>query len=107
GRVSRPCFAGAGWAECGRGSSLVRKGAPMASYRGHLMLAAPLGAAYGSLALWRPEPDWGPAIVAAGLATLGGLVPDLDSGSGVPQRELFGVTAAVVPALMYQSLRDG
>jgi hypothetical protein len=79
----------------------------MASYRGHLMLAAPLGAAYGSLALWRrPEPDWGQAIVAAGLTTLGGLMPDLDSGSGVPQRELFGVTAAVVPALMYQPLRD-
>jgi hypothetical protein len=78
----------------------------MASYRGHLMLAAPLGAAYGSLALWRPEPDWGPAIVAAGLTTLGGLMPDLDSDSGVPQRELFGVTAAVVPALLYQSLHD-
>jgi hypothetical protein len=79
----------------------------MASYRGHLMLAAPLGAAYGSLALLQPEPDWGPAVLAAGLATLGGLMPDLDSDSGVPVRELFGVTAAVVPALLYQVLRDG
>jgi membrane-bound metal-dependent hydrolase YbcI (DUF457 family) len=78
----------------------------MASYRGHLMFAAPLGAAYGSLALLRPEPDWGPAVLAAGLTTLGGLMPDLDSDSGVPVRELFGVSAAVIPALMYQPLRD-
>jgi hypothetical protein len=78
----------------------------MASYRGHLMLAAPLGAAYGGLALFGPDPDWGPALLGAGLTTLGGLMPDLDSDSGVPVRELFGVTAAVVPALMFQPLRD-
>jgi hypothetical protein len=79
----------------------------MASYRGHLMLAAPLGAGYGALALLQPQPDWGPAILAAGLTTLGGLMPDLDSDSGVPVRELFGVLSAVVPALLYGPLRDG
>jgi hypothetical protein len=78
----------------------------MASYRGHLMLAAPLGAAYGGLALLQPQPDWGPAFVGAGLCTLGGLMPDLDSDSGVPVRELFGWLAAVVPAFVYQGLRD-
>jgi hypothetical protein len=78
----------------------------MASYRGHLMFAAPLGAAYGSLALLRPaNRDWGPAFVAFGLTTLGGLLPDLDSDSGVPVRELFGVLAALVPALLYAPLR--
>jgi hypothetical protein len=76
----------------------------MASYRGHLMLAAPLGAAYGLVPLLRPEPEWGPAFLGAGLCTLGGLMPDLDSDSGVPVRELFGVLAAVVPALMYEAL---
>jgi hypothetical protein len=78
----------------------------MASYRGHLMFAAPLGAAYGSLALLRPEGDWGPMFLAAGLTTLGGLLPDLDSDSGVPVRELFGILAALVAALLFGPLRD-
>jgi hypothetical protein len=79
----------------------------MASYRGHLMLAAPLGAAYGGLALLQPDPDWGPAVLAGGLTTLGGLLPDLDSDSGVPVRELFGVLSAVVPVLLFGPLRAG
>jgi hypothetical protein len=78
----------------------------MASYRGHLMLAAPLGAAYGGLALLRPDFDWGPVCLGAGLATVGGLLPDLDSDSGVPVRELFGITAAAVAILMFQPLRE-
>src|SRR5579872_7274056 len=78
----------------------------MASYRGHLAFSAVLGAGYGSLALTRWHFDWGPAALAAGLTTLGGLLPDLDSDSGVPVRELFGITAAVAPFLLYQHLRD-
>jgi hypothetical protein len=78
----------------------------MASYRGHLAFSAALGAAYGSLATWEYGLDWGPALLAAGLTTLGGLLPDLDSDSGVPVRELFGIAAAVTPFLLYQHLRD-
>jgi hypothetical protein len=77
----------------------------MASYRGHLMLAVPLGAAYGSLSLLRPEWDWGPIVLGAGFCAIGGVVPDLDSDSGVPQRELFGTTSAVAAALLYHPLR--
>jgi hypothetical protein len=77
-------------------------GAPMASYRGHLAFAAGLGVGYGSLAFFEWGLDWGPALAAAGLTTLGGLLPDLDSDSGVPVRELFGISAAVVPLLLYR-----
>lgn len=76
----------------------------MASYRGHLMLAAPLGAAYGGLAFLRPEWDWGAICLGAGFCTVGGVLPDLDSDSGVPQRELFGTTAACAGALLYHPL---
>ncbi len=76
----------------------------MASYRGHLAFAGALGAAYGGAALWRWDLDWGPALLAAGLTTLGGLLPDLDSDSGVPVRELFGITAAVTPFLLLPHL---
>ncbi len=77
----------------------------MASYRGHLMLAAPLGAAYGCLSLLQPQWDWGPICLGAGFCAIGGVLPDLDSDSGVPQRELFGITAGVAAALAYHPLR--
>ncbi len=76
----------------------------MASYRGHLAFAGALGAAYGCAVAWRWDLDWGPALLAAGLTTLGGLLPDLDSDSGVPVRELFGITAAVTPFLLLPHL---
>jgi hypothetical protein len=74
----------------------------MASYRGHLTFAGMLGVGYGSLSIFEWGYDWGPAAIAAGLTTLGGLLPDLDSDSGVPVRELFGVSAAVAPFLLYK-----
>ena len=65
--------------------------------------------AYGGAALllgWRT--DWGDVVLAAALTTVGGLLPDLDSDSGVPVRELFGTAAAVVPLFAYQHfLRQG
>jgi hypothetical protein len=78
----------------------------MASYRGHLLFSAGLGAGYGSLGLLEWHEDWGPALLATGLTTLGGLLPDLDSDSGVPVRELFGIAAAVTPFLLYLSFLD-
>ena len=38
--------------------------------------------------------DWGEAGLAGGLTAVGGLLPDLDSDSGVPVREMFGLAAA-------------
>jgi len=77
----------------------------MASYRGHLLFASALGAAYGGVAAWRLDYDWGASLLGAGLTTLGGLLPDLDSDSGVPVRELFNVTAACVPLVAHEPLR--
>ena len=78
----------------------------MASYRGHLTFAGLLGVGYGSLSFFEWHYDWGPALVAAGLTTLGGLLPDLDSDSGVPVRELFGVSAAVAPFLLFRRVYE-
>jgi hypothetical protein len=77
----------------------------MASYRGHLAFSGLLGTAYGAAGVWYLNLDWGPVCLAAGLTTLGGLLPDLDSDSSVPLRELFGLAAAATPFLLYDRLK--
>jgi hypothetical protein len=76
----------------------------MASFQGHLSFASVLAAGYGSLAAFQLELDWGPIFLGAGLTVLGGMLPDLDSDSGVPVRGLFGVAALTVPLLLFQRL---
>src|SRR5262245_41019679 len=77
----------------------------MASYPVHLSVSTALGAAYGAAAVWFWHIDWGPAFLGAGLTALGGVLPDLDSDSGVPVRELFGILAAAAPVLLFTRLR--
>ncbi len=78
----------------------------MASYRGHLSFATVLGSAYGSVAAWHFGLDWGPVFLGAGLTAVGGLLPDLDSDTGVPIRKLSGLAAMTVPLLIFGRLRD-
>jgi hypothetical protein len=72
----------------------------MASYRGHLAFSSALGVSYGAWATWQQQMDWGPVVLGSGLTALGGLLPDLDSDSSVPFREVFGLAAAVTPLLL-------
>jgi hypothetical protein len=76
----------------------------MASYRGHLTFSTGLGLAYGGLAAWKLGVPLPVAGVGGLFTALGGLLPDLDSDSGVPVRELFGLAGAAVPLLMLRSL---
>ncbi len=78
----------------------------MASFRGHLAFASGLGFIYGGMAHSQLEFDPATAILGAGLTTVGGLLPDLDSDSGVPVRELFGLAAVVVPLLLFRRLMN-
>lgn len=72
----------------------------MASYRGHLTFSTALGAGYAAAGYWQFHLDWGPALLGGGLTAVGGLLPDLDSDSGVPVRELFGLAAVLGPFLL-------
>jgi membrane-bound metal-dependent hydrolase YbcI (DUF457 family) len=76
----------------------------MASYRGHLTFSTMLGAAYGGGAFWQFDIPLPLAIVGGGITALGGLLPDLDSDSGVPVREMFGLAGTLVPLLMLRRL---
>jgi membrane-bound metal-dependent hydrolase YbcI (DUF457 family) len=44
------------------------------------------------------------AVFAAGLTTLGGVLPDLDSDSGVPVREMFNLFGVFVPLMLIRRL---
>jgi hypothetical protein len=76
----------------------------MASYQGHLTFSSLLAAGYGVAGVWYLDLDWGVVFLGAGLTALGGLLPDLDSDSGVPVRELFGLLAVAVPLLVFRRL---
>jgi hypothetical protein len=77
----------------------------MASYRGHLAFSGVLGTAYGAVGALYLGMDWGPSFLGAGLTALGGLLPDLDSDSSVPLRELFGLAAAAAPFLLFERFK--
>src|SRR5262249_53987503 len=78
----------------------------MASYQGHLTFSSVLAAGYGTVGAWRLDLDWGPVFLGAGLTALGGLLPDLDSDSSVPVRELFGLAAMAAPFLLFERFKQ-
>jgi hypothetical protein len=79
----------------------------MAGYRQHLMTSSALGVGYGTAGLFVGGLGvWDQALLGAGVTALGGLLPDLDSDSGVPVRELFGIAAMVTPLLLYAHLAN-
>jgi membrane-bound metal-dependent hydrolase YbcI (DUF457 family) len=76
----------------------------VAGFRMHITVSGALGAVYGGVAVEPLGFSTEAGILAAGLTTVGGMLPDLDSDSGVPVRELFGLAAAVFPLLLVPRL---
>ena len=77
----------------------------MAGFRQHIAFSTALGFGY-SLALKAWGWDAGEALLAGGLCGLAGMLPDLDSDSGRPIKELFGLVAAVASVLVFYGLRN-
>jgi len=76
----------------------------MADFRTHITVSSILGAGVGAAAV---EPFGFPvetAVLAAALTAVGGMLPDLDSDSGVPVRELFALAAVMIPLVMLPRL---
>jgi membrane-bound metal-dependent hydrolase YbcI (DUF457 family) len=71
-----------------------------------LTFSSILAAGYGALGAWQLNLDWGPVFLGAGLTALGGLLPDLDSDTSVPVRELFGLAAMAAPFLLFRRLEE-
>ena len=78
----------------------------MASFRGHITLSTPLGVCYGALGMLRPEFDWGTMVVGGSFTAVAGMLPDLDSQSGKPARELFALLPAIVGFGVFHPMRE-
>jgi hypothetical protein len=71
----------------------------MAGFKTHITGSTLMGIGYGAAGFAYGIP-W-PTCAVAGLGcSFAGMLPDLDSDSGVPVREMLSILAAVVPALM-------
>lgn len=73
----------------------------MADFRTHMLTSTAFGIAYGvgGYQMGLPIPT---CLVAGGLCSVSGMLPDLDSDSGRPLREATTLAAAVVPMLMVE-----
>ncbi|MEZ6050233.1 MAG: metal-dependent hydrolase [Planctomycetaceae bacterium] len=69
----------------------------MAAYREHITVSTMLGVGYGLGATFALGFTPAQGALAAWLTALGGMLPDLDSESGRPVREMFGLVAAIAP----------
>ncbi|MCA9073729.1 MAG: metal-dependent hydrolase [Planctomycetaceae bacterium] len=69
----------------------------MAAYREHITVSTMLGIGYGLGATFALDFTPAQGALAAWLTALGGMLPDLDSETGRPVREMFGLVAAIAP----------
>lgn len=76
----------------------------MADFKTHITTSSVLGVGYGTVGFFYLDVPLPTAVLAGGLCGVSGMLPDLDSGSGIPLRESVAFTAAVVPMLMFHRL---
>lgn len=77
----------------------------MADFRTHVTFSSVLGCGYSLVGMGMGMPIE-TALVAGGLCGVSGMLPDVDSDSGVPRREAMGFAAAIVPMLMVERFKQ-
>lgn len=73
----------------------------MADFKTHIGTSTVVGIAYGAYGYYLGASPQS-CILAAGLCSVAGMLPDLDSESGAPVREMSAFAAAVIPMLMIE-----
>ena len=79
----------------------------MAAFREHIMFSTALGAGYGTALHYGLRLDWPHAAMAGLLCAFAGMLPDLDSDSGRPGKEIFGFVAMMIPLMLLRRLWRG
>ena len=78
----------------------------MANFPTHITTGALLGAAYGSAGHLGFDLSVPACVLAGGLCTIGGVLPDVDSDHAVILRESLALLAVVTPMLMIDRFRE-
>jgi membrane-bound metal-dependent hydrolase YbcI (DUF457 family) len=78
----------------------------MADFKTHITTSTIVGAGYGYWGVFYQGMTIESGVLAAGLCAVAGMLPDLDSDSGVPLRETSMFASATIPMLMIDRFRD-
>lgn len=78
----------------------------MADFKTHITGSTLAGVAYGYWGVAAQGMSMESALIAGGLCSVSGMLPDLDSDSGIPLRETSMFAAAIIPVLMIERFRD-
>ena len=76
----------------------------MANFQTHIGVSTAAGIVYSIAGLKWGLP-WETCLIAGGLCSVSGMLPDLDSDSGIPLREAVAFSSAFVPMLMVDRLQ--
>jgi membrane-bound metal-dependent hydrolase YbcI (DUF457 family) len=72
----------------------------MADYKTHISTSTVIGCLYGAAGYYGFGVPLAHCMVAGSLCSVAGMLPDLDSNSGIPQREMLSFVSVIVPMLM-------
>jgi membrane-bound metal-dependent hydrolase YbcI (DUF457 family) len=78
----------------------------VADFKTHITGSTLVGIAYGYWGVSSQSMTLESGLLAGGLCAVSGMLPDLDSDSGIPLRETGMFAAAVVPMLMLERFRE-
>lgn len=78
----------------------------MADFKTHITASTVLGIGYGTAAYLQFGVPIGHCVVAGALCSVAGMLPDLDSKTGIPQREMLSFVSVLVPMLMLFRLQE-
>jgi len=78
----------------------------MADFKTHIAASSVLGIAYGGVAHAFFDVPLSTSLLAGGLCSVSGMLPDVDSDSGRPLQESLAFAAAVVPMMMADRFRQ-
>ncbi len=78
----------------------------MANFKTHLTFSTFVGAGAGATACLAFDVPLPTCILAGGLCSVSGMLPDIDSHSGVPLRESLAFGAAIVPMMLADRLQQ-
>ncbi|MFK7770199.1 MAG: metal-dependent hydrolase [Mariniblastus sp.] len=72
----------------------------MADFKTHITTSTIIGCVYGGAGFYVFQQPAAHCLIAGSLCSVAGMLPDLDSNSGIPQREMLSFVSVIVPMLM-------